>query len=77
MFSNLPVLLFQRINEDKIKHLYPILFYDEKQTLRIKLANTFFVIAVVTIVTLLVKFHWAILFFAVVKSIAVVSDYEI
>lgn len=57
MFSNLPVLLFQIINEDKIKHLYPILFYDEKQTLGIKLANTFLVIAVVMIVTLLMKFH--------------------
>lgn len=52
-----PVLLFHRINEDKKKHLYPILFCDEKQTLRITLANTFCVRAVVTIVTLLMKFH--------------------
>lgn len=76
MLSKLPVLLFQRINEDKIKHLYPILFGDEKQTLIIKLANTFFATALVTIVTLLMKFHWAVSFFAVAKSIAVVSDYE-
>lgn len=74
MFSNLPVFLFQRINEDEIKHLYLILFCDEKQTLRIKLANTFFVTAVVTIVTLLMKFHSIVLFFAVVKRIALVLE---
>lgn len=76
MLSNLPVLLFQRIIEDKIKHPCPILFCDENQALRIKLANTFFVTAVVTIVTLLMKFHWTVLFFAVVKIIVVVSDCE-